>query len=255
MIHLALSRAVHPASLPRSSTQLTGKACCSPASFEEQGKLLGVWCAYSVWGTWGYFMAPCWTDPLLLRFPTCRPHLTGSVPAESVLPGAAVANPDLGERTFLTYLTVKAHVSWGHPLRQLAGEASGCWEHSSGVVQRETSRTCGQALFPDSVPGACKACHSSGHLALGCQRWYRAVPSTAVSLLVWHMSHSSGSHCWQLMRCPQCCTSPAPLNYQSSKAFWGGAASCQVLTKSQAPSPSDVPLHSCTSDSWHLTPW
>lgn len=50
-----------------------------------------------------------------------------------------------------------------------------------------------------------------------------------------------------------CCTSPAPLNCWFGRAFWGGAASCQVLTRSQAPSPGDVPLPSCTSDSWHPT--
>lgn len=83
----------------------------------------------------------------------------------------------------------------------------------------------------------------------------RAVPSTAVALLVWHVPQL----CVTLLALDEmpsmCCTSPAPLNHQSSRAFWGGAASCQVRTKSQAPSPSAVPLHSCTSDIWHPTPW
>lgn len=162
-----------------------------------------------------------------------------------------MANPDLGERTFLTYLTVKAHASWGHPLRQLAGEASECWGHSSGVLQGGTSRTCGQALFPDSVPGAGKACHSPGHCALGCQGWHRGVPSTAVSAGKAHVPQLWVTLLALDEMLTMCCTSPGPLKHQSSRAFWGGAASCQVLTRSQPPSPSDVPLHSCTSDSWH----
>lgn len=202
-IHLALPLAVHPAPLPRSSAQPMGRACCSPASSEDQGKLLGVWCAFSVWGTRGCFVAPCWTDPLLPRFPMCRPHLTGSVPAESVLPGAAVANPDLGERTFLTYLTVKAHASWGHPLRQRLGRLLGVGDIPQECCKEGPQGHLDKHDFQILSPGLVRHVTLLDTLPWEIRDGTELSPAQQ-SLLAWHMSHSSVSHCWHLMRCPRC---------------------------------------------------
>lgn len=173
--------------------------------------------------------------PIPFQLRSLRAVLSGSVTAEPVLPGAAVANPDLGERTFLTYLTAKARAPRGHPLRWLAGKAPGCWGHPSGVLQGGTSRMSRQALFQDAVPGVARACCSSGHPALG-------PAGTALT----RPQHGRLSSCtaWvpQLQVTPplfgdmstMCCTSPGSLNHQPSRAFSGEESSLLAKCRPEA---------------------
>ena len=182
-----------------------------------------------------------------------------------------MANPDLGERTFLTYLTVKARAPRGHPSKQLAGKAPRCWEHPSGALQGGTSRTCRQALFQNAVLGAGRARHSSGCRALG--------PAGTAPSCPQHSSLSSGmAHVLWLWVTPPLlgempttyCTSPGSPNHRPSRALSGEESSplakcrpeARPCTASSAPAcrtphqpharlhpqaSRDALLHTCTS--------
>ena len=226
-----------------------------PNPSEEQGKLLGVRSAFLAWGHGLASWHRVGTDPLPAEVPACSPHLPGSIPTEPVLPGAAVANPDLGERTFLTYLTVKARAPQGHPSKQLAGKAPRCWGHPSGALQGGTSRTCRQALFQNAVLGAGRARHSSGCRALG--------PAGTAPSCPQHSSLSSGmARVLRLWVTPPLfgempttyCTSPGSPNHRPSRALSGEESSPLAKCRPEARPCTASSAPACRTPHTSLTP-
>lgn len=128
-----------------------------------------------------------------------------------------MANPDLGERTFLTYLTVKAHAPRGHPSGRLLGKAP-----SVGDVPQERSKEGRQGragrryfrMLPWEQVGHVTSC-------LGDAGTAPSRPQHSGLSLAWHMSCSSGCHHRRLVRCP-CCAAQHLLH-----------PGCRILTVSQ----------------------
>lgn len=99
-----------------------------------------------------------------------------------------------------------------------------------------------------------------GHIApLDAMPWdqqgqHRAVPSTAVSLLVWQASHSSGSRRRYLARCPRCAAHHQVLRTTDLAECFLGRRAALLSSADQKPGPClHSKLSSCLQDSKHTS--